>query len=393
MTVLIRKYRAKNLKEALAQIKDDLGDAATILTTRTVRSGLMSSQLEVTATLPPMQTPVATAAPPSLPPPAPSLQVQDVARFLSPLRQDVRAIYGEVRALAASSKRVEQVEDAVGELRDLLRTLRQSSQPSPPMAPLVSLQEKLLDSGMRASLVERLLDAVSTQLPPDSLEAEACAAGLAAAAMSADLRCSPPLEQCAPPCRAALIGPSGVGKTTTLAKIATRAALVHDRSVAVVGCDSERIGAMRSLREMAQLIGIPFEAARDADDLCRVLDRLAGSDLILVDTSGHSPRDAAAIAALRRMLAEADVEPLLVLNADMRIAELDANLASFAMVQPRALIFTKIDQAVGLGGLYDAALSSELPVMYLTCGRRIPEDIEEATPERVASLVLGLQLN
>jgi flagellar biosynthesis protein FlhF len=191
----------------------------------------------------------------------------------------------------------------------------------------------------------------------------------------------------------ALCGPSGGGKTTTLAKIATRAALVHRRRVAIVGCDGDRLGAMRALADTAELIGVPFVAAPDARGLVGALARIGPQDLVLIDTSGHSPRETAAISALRGTLEEAGAEPLLVLNADMRVLEIDASIASFGALSPRALVLTKIDQAVALGALYDAAVSSGLPVMYLGCGRRIPEDLEPAEPQRIVSLVLGFQFN
>lgn len=400
--MLIRKYRAKNLKEALTQIKQDLGDGATILSTRTVRSGLLRAQLEVTAALPPLESVPKTNKAESLKtgqPPAPQvgLELTQVARFLSPIRQEIRALHTEMKAIAQESRQGERVENTISELRNLLKAIQQSTDPhaGSPVGPILNhLQEKLEASGMRASLVNKVIEQLISQLPPEVEEALACADALAAKVMADELQSTPGLEFCESHRVAALIGPAGVGKTTTLAKIATRAALIHGHSVAIVGCDSDRIGAIRALQDTARLIGVPFQMAQTSADVIRAVDKFAEYQLVLIDTSGYSARDPQAMASLERLLAPAQqVEPYLLLNADMRILEIDANLGGFMDVHPRGLIFTKIDQAVGLGGLYDAASSCGLPVMYLTNGRRVPEDIEEASPERIASLVMGFQYN
>ncbi len=144
---------------------------------------------------------------------------------------------------------------------------------------------------------------------------------------------------------------------------------------------------------MGGIIGVPVIIAQDAEQLRQALETFSGCcDLILIDTSGNSARDPQEMAELEQLLPDT-VEVMLVINADMRGLEIDTTLAGFRRVQPRGLIFTKLDQAVGLGAIYEAAACSELPVIYLTNGRRIPEDIEDATPELISSLILGFQYN
>ncbi len=399
--MLIRKYKGKNLKDALAQVKSDLGDEATIISTRTIRAGLLRSQLEVTATLPPVESsgfPPQRAARPDPKPAAPdvpsiSLEVQHVARFLSPLRQEIRALHSDLKVLADHSSYSS--DNTLDELRDLLKALQQTepedSSPNPEV--FDQLEQKLQASGIRVALINRILQSVGEQLPTDPTEAEACSNALATKVIQDDLSCISPLENTALPRVVALVGPAGVGKTTTIAKIAARAALIHNQKVALIGCDTERIGALRSLEETANLIGIPFGQAHNAEELERAVAALAGNDLILIDTSGHSHREIEALSELHSTLARVQAEPILLLNVDMRVLEIDPVLESYSQLAPKSLILTKIDQAVGLGGLYDIAFSSHLPVMYLTNGRQIPEDIEAASSGRMASLIMGLQYN
>ena len=445
--MLIRKYRAKNLKEALQRVKADLGEEATVLSSRKVKVGLLSSQIEVTATMvsmgggclaprpapkPEPRTPAAPSSAATAPiPAAPALArpgsfgpppplrrppvkrrpgrieaalgqppvSHNIQRMISPLRKEIRSLSSEVRSLAGEQDSSARIVDSLDELKLLLGALRQSPAAPAGRAPegsplLQSLAEQLTDCGMRASLVRDVLERVAAVLPQSAEDASTCLENLAARVMAEDMRSVPALESESGPRVVAMVGPPGVGKTCTLIKIATRASLLHERSVGIIGCDTEGIGAIKTLSETARLIGLPCRIAESSADLAAALDELRSQcELILVDTAGCSGRDAAAIQQLAGKLGGNEIEPLLLLNADMRCLEIDANLQGFARLQPAALIFTKLDQAMELGGLYDAARSSSLPMMYLTNGRRIPDDIEEATAEKVASQIMGFAYN
>ena len=448
--MLIRKYRAKNLKEALKRVKADLGEEATVLSSRKVKVGLLSREVEVTATMASMSggylsrrtgagalssaQPAASAADalpsPAMPargygPPPPlrrppvkagkskaraGLKAQSalkarpdpgMQRMISPLRKEIRALSSEIKTLANDTENSSRIVDSLDELRRLLGALKES--PPRSSAPeeethssvLEILLDQLTESGMRLSLVQDVVKRVAAIMPLDVEDASTCLENLAAKVMAEDMRTVPALENHSGPARAVmLVGPTGVGKTSTLIKIATRASLVHGLRVGVVAGDTRGIGAIKALSETARLIGLPCRVAETAADLAEAVRELSQqSDLVLVDTAGCSGRDEAAIEQLQGFMGDAPVEPLLLLNADMRCLEIDANQRGFSRLAPTALIFTKLDQAMELGGLYDAVMSSSLPMMYLTNGCRIPEDIEEATPEKVASQIMGFSYN
>ncbi len=193
----------------------------------------------------------------------------------------------------------------------------------------------------------------------------------------------------------ALVGPTGVGKTTTIAKLAARAALVERREVALVSIDQYRIAGAEQLAHYAELIGIPMETAHDGPSLARALGRLRGADLVLVDTAGRAPRDRAAVREMADTLQRAGepVEVHLCLAAGTGDLEIEAVLDRLSVARPVKLTMTKLDEAVRAGSIVAAQVMSGLPFAYFTTGQRVPEDIEVAGAERLSALLCGEEVN
>ena len=189
----------------------------------------------------------------------------------------------------------------------------------------------------------------------------------------------------------ALAGPTGVGKTTTIAKLAARDALVAGMRVALISTDGYRIGGADQLERYSELMGVPFEVALDAGALRRALDRHQGADRIYIDTAGRAPRDHTAIVQLAAMLADARAHASvhLCFSAMSRGKELDAIVERHSVLAPAALLPTKVDEALFFGGVVTAALRSGLPLSYLTTGQRVPEDLEVASAELLAVALAG----
>jgi flagellar biosynthesis protein FlhF len=189
----------------------------------------------------------------------------------------------------------------------------------------------------------------------------------------------------------ALVGGTGVGKTTTIAKLAAVASLVERRSVALVSIDRYRIGGSEQLERYADLIGCPVEVADDARSLEISLRRLAGADLVLVDTAGRSPRDVAALGAMADTLhgVHEPVDVHLCVPASMRALELRTTIERHSILRPTKLVSTKVDEAFHLGPVVAAQVESGLPLVWFTTGQRVPEDIEAASADRLAALLCG----
>lgn len=183
----------------------------------------------------------------------------------------------------------------------------------------------------------------------------------------------------------ALIGPTGVGKTTTIAKIAARYAMSHDPDeIALVCADAYRIGAKEHLMAFANIVGVKVHYASNSDDLADVLVRLKNKKLILIDTEGRSQRDRELAGRLAAYGSHSDrVRFYLTLSAASQEAGLDESIRTFDKVPLEGCIVTKTDEAGQLGCVLSALIRHDLPLTWLSDGQRIPDDLHAAIHKRL----------
>jgi flagellar biosynthesis protein FlhF len=184
----------------------------------------------------------------------------------------------------------------------------------------------------------------------------------------------------------ALVGSTGVGKTTSVAKLAARYVLRHGRRhVALVTTDSYRIGAHEQLMTYGRLLGVPVQVAADNKELRSALNSLVDKRLVLIDTAGMSQRDVR-LSEQFATLANSGVpiHTLLVLSATLHPSVLDETIRAFSGVALEGAILTKLDEAAGLGGVLSTVIKRHLPLMFVANGQRVPEDLH---PARAQSLV------
>jgi flagellar biosynthesis protein FlhF len=189
----------------------------------------------------------------------------------------------------------------------------------------------------------------------------------------------------------ALVGPTGVGKTTTIAKLAANFRLKEKRRVGLITVDTYRIAAVEQLRTYADIIDLPMHVVSSLREMRQTVERMIHLDLILLDTAGRSPKDDVRIQELKAFLSEARADEVhLVLSSVAGAKTLEQTAARFAAVGATALILTKLDEAAGLGNILPLVRSSGLPLSYLTDGQNVPDDIQTADAGRLARMILRL---
>jgi flagellar biosynthesis protein FlhF len=190
--------------------------------------------------------------------------------------------------------------------------------------------------------------------------------------------------------RIALVGPTGVGKTTTLAKIAASYLSKHSNSIALITIDTYRIAAVEQLKVYGEIMQLPVDVVITPEQLEQAIAKHIDKDLILIDTAGRSPRDSYCIDELASFLRpDLHIDKHLVLSAGTRENELLDTIARFNTLDISNTIFTKTDECSSLGVLLNIQIQNSNPISYVTNGQRVPEDLLEISPKIVAELIMS----
>jgi flagellar biosynthesis protein FlhF len=258
-------------------------------------------------------------------------------------------------------------------------------------AELFQLYTELIDVEVEEELARDLIHQLKQTGSSESLADARASKTRLRGMVESEVRCTAPIGTTSGRRRVvALVGPTGVGKTTTIAKLAANFRLRDGVRMGLVTVDTYRIAAVEQLRTYAEIIDLPMKVVTSPREMRRALDELSGLDLVLIDTAGRSPRDELKIQELKSLLAEAQVDEVhLVLSLAASPKSLQATAEKFAAAGTTAMILTKLDEAVGMGSLLSVARRVPLPMSYLTTGQDVPDDIEHASARRVARLILG----
>jgi flagellar biosynthesis protein FlhF len=256
---------------------------------------------------------------------------------------------------------------------------------------LFQVYTELIDGEVEDDVARDLICKLKRNASPTQLTDASAARSLLTALVESEVRCCEPITPKSGRRRVvALVGATGVGKTTTIAKLAANFRLRSGIKLGLVTVDTYRVAAVEQLRTYAEIIDLPMKVVTNPLEMRRALDELAGLDLVLIDTAGRSPKDELQIQELKSLLAEAHVDEVhLVLSMTSSRQSLEAAAEKFAAAGTTAVILTKLDEASGMGAVLSLARRVGLPISYLTAGQAVPDDIEPAHPRRLARLVLG----
>lgn len=387
----VRTYRASSMQAALALVREELGPDAAVLHTREIERrrwfGLLGCerQIEVTASdgvnVPSRLRP-AEPPPPALTdyaPARPSRPAPAAPRFTPEQSSQAPDMQGQLTELQAM-------------VRQLCRQSERGQQQELPEA-LFRLFTDLIEADLNEDLARELVERVRAEASGSELVDPVLAKARVARLLESEIRVTGPLTVTRGIQRlVALVGPTGVGKTTTIAKLAANYRLKEKRRVGLITVDTYRIAAVEQLRTYADIIDLPMQVVSTPREMRDAVRRMAHLELLLVDTAGRSPRDDVKIRELRAFLTEAGADEIhLVLSSVANLRTLQQTAERFLSVGANALILTKLDEATGLGNVLPLLRNCKLPLSYLTNGQNVPDDIETADPRRMARQILALE--
>ncbi len=444
----LKTYRARSIADALAEVKKDLGKDAVILHTRSFKTGGVMGigarpTFEITAAPAHQLNRKTDTARPRAPAPRP--QPPEPADTFTPWRtptatgvapdrgaafQASRSMTGDgscVVTLPASHARparavsttvamspIDQgsrliLEEELSSIKRLVGQVLQCTRRAqaggpaaseavlslgPLSEPLFANYMRLVEGQVATETAESLAGAVRAELTGPELSDPAIVRAALLRHLAERLPATTDPERRGRaadgrPLTIALVGPTGVGKTTTIAKLAALQKLRFNRRVGLITCDTYRIAAVEQLRTYAAIIGLPLKivaSPAEVESACRSMD---SCEVVMVDTAGRSQHDGGRIEELRKVLdGVRPHETHLVLSAAAAEPVMAKAADRFGVLRPDRLLFTKLDEAVHFGAILNTAGRTGLRIGYITTGQEVPDHIEPADSHRLARAVL-----
>ncbi len=411
----VKTFHALTMQDAIRAIKEELGPDAIILSSKEVREGgrplraFNHSVLEVMAaveyerpqiarestqvkeSVPAVRT---SEAGPSTVDPMATFQ-QTLCGMLEPVsetkprKKSQQEPPRKSAASAGKQNRLRHVRVVRNELSQLLRDLSSDTRPScigQSFPFLAALRESLREQGMRSSTIEWLFCEVLKSERLGHIPDESTMRRALHQEIARRVRVTGPLAHShARPEIGLLVGPSGSGKTSAAAKLAAYYRLEQRKSVALITFDAYREAAAEQLRRYAKLIGVPFACALSARQVQAGLRRHAQVDLVLMDLPGIAPEDLALANELRRLLKHDSITTHLVLPLSTGTREACRMTDCMKTLPHPRLLFTKLDETESCGTMFEVAHATGVPLSYWSIGRRVPGDIEVASPDVLAT--------
>ena len=423
----VKKYIVANMQEAIKSIKEDLGSNAIIISTKKVRKGsgtfglFGKTALEVTAARD-ERSRGSKKKIWSGPVSAEKTEYQKEIVYNPPG-------YSKAPQSGGNRKSYDTIKEDIGELKDMMQDLRrgirrevndnatithlkyelgeikgliaglvaQSSElrEEELHENLIAIYQQLCFNGVEEKFVKRLIKEVKKKIPKEEIDNYSYVKVYVARMFMQVLRIEDSFTQCREiggPRILTFLGPTGVGKTTTLAKIAGSRRIENpDVKIGLITIDTYRIAAVQQLKEYARIIKVPIRVVNDTKQLDRTLAEFQSKDLILIDSAGRSQRDEMQMSELRDLLGKYDrFDNLLVLSATTKDSDLVEITKRFSDIGLDGVIFTKLDESTSYGSIFNHAIRFKLPIAYLTTGQNVPEDIENASRERLIDLLMNI---
>lgn len=378
----VKRYVVDSMPVAMQQIRGELGEKAIILNTKEIKTGgflgiFAKRQFEVIAAVPVHPEAEKRAAKPA---PLPIMETKKPAAPVAIKREEVP---------------LERNEDILRELRGVKQMLAglvagekgTERLPAPFMPWVERLREQEVDSQVIQFIIEKLLRGGHETSTSEKIQ-EAFVAEITRILSEGCLQ-EPAVAESIN--FVSFVGPTGVGKTTTIAKLAADQILNYGRFIGLVTTDTYRIAAVEQLKTYANILNVPIEIAFTPEGLRKSVKNLRDRDLIFMDTTGRNYQDQLAIQEIAKYLAEPMIqENYLVLSMTAKYSDTQKIIENFKSIPIDKVILTKRDETSTFGLVLNLAYHYPYPLAYITTGQSVPEDIQKIMPEAMAKLILGV---
>jgi len=374
----IKKFIAPSMQEALKQIKKEFGDDAIILSNKSIEHPEWRHAVEITAAIDKKEDTTDTPEQPSfasfVPKPASVPPVNNIPGTI--LQSQINVLQKDVEYLRER-------------LDFLINQIKYDHLPQIPKS-LQDLLKLLNTNGVNLSLANSMIEEIFTSLKGEELLEEELITNKILTKIKNYLQITGPIKFNEKQSTIVLVvGPTGSGKTTTIAKLAALYKYTYSRKVALVSADSYRIAAMEQLKSFAEIAKIPFTAVYNNSDLIDKINSMKRYELILIDTAGVNPKNMKQMVNLKETIKVARADEIhLALSITTKYADLQDNIKNFAMIPYSGIILTKMDETSGTGDILNLAADFEKPFSYITHGQDIPEDITLANRNELAQIVV-----
>jgi len=390
----VKTFEATTVKDAIRAVKAEFGSDAVILNSRRlpIPGGNGQQMFEVTAAASRSRQSGASAHDPAID----AASQDDLRQKLQSVDMRLSVMNDELPTKA----NMENIENSLEELRMLIQeTIRAKDGAVIEDVPedMVAIERQLRLTGITAGQIATLIKFLK-DLPPrdgEKLSTESMTDYYRSQAIRWMLKRVQiaPRWQTTPGSMAihAFMGPTGAGKTSIVAKIASQYHLKEKAKVLVISHDHTRMAGSEQLRVYCKIIGAPFETIADLAELKDVVAKHRDAELVLIDTAGRSPKSAASIKELHPLnTSELAVDKHLVLSITEKESQMERSVRQFSPVGINSLIFSKLDESWSYGEIFNVATKWSLPISHFSIGQRIPEDIERASRERIVERIFGV---
>lgn len=381
----LKTYIVNNVTEAIPMIKKDLGTDALILNTKKVKTGgflgfFKTEKLEVIAaveTKAPEKAKVKAEAKPKQKQPVKTAKTQQATVIPFQQREETQ-------------KNDPMTEELMSEIKGIKQFMLQVMEEDRLPAALKGLNKRLMEQGISKEIQSELYAKLITALEQNPKMSESEIREFARTEIIEMIGFHQPAPVDKNPEIICFIGPTGVGKTTTIAKIAADFMLREDKKVGLITSDTYRIAAVEQLKTYAGILNIPIEVVESASELTHAMEVLSDCDIVLMDTAGRNYQQKQYIEELEALLSDKNkVQINLVLSLTSKYEDMKKIVDNFQTIVMDELLLTKMDETSSSGAILNLIHHYSIPIRYIANGQSVPDDIFTVTPELIADFVLG----